>query len=552
MAGTGQADLIVGNARIHTLDRAAPQATSMAVADGRLVAIGSDSDVAGCRRPETRLVDLGGATVLPGLVDVHNHHQHAGQAELYELTFSAEASYQQVLDAVAGYASSCVPSQWIVGSSWGTGLLDQLNQPGVRQDLDRAAGGRPVMLTDDSHHNRWVNSAALQRAGIGPGTADPDGGVIVREGQTQQPNGLLLDAAGLLVSAVAQQEVALTPEQLQRASTHGIGILHSYGITTFQDAAISLPAMQSLAALDARGDLHAWIVSCMTVNDELFGYARLGDDLIAQRDPTYSRHHRPDFIKIFLDGTPPAHSGAFLQPYLPDNTHGSHFHGETTMSTGQLMGWLTKTAALGISAKIHCTGDAAVRMVLDAVESVRSQGYTEPIYHIAHGQFISASDLPRMASLGVVADISPFLWFPGVIADALGTVRPPAEVDGLQPNRSLIDSGALVAGGSDWPVSATPNPWQGIQGLVTRADPSGHRSGTLGATEAISVLEAIEVFTINGARAMGLGETTGSLQVGKSADFVVLDRDPFDTDVSQLAATHTAQTWFAGKQVYPA
>jgi len=256
-------------------------------------------------------------------------------------------------------------------------------------------------------------------------------------------------------------------------------------------------------------------------------------------------------VKIFLDGTPPARTGAFLEPYLPADEHDSApWHGGTTMPAEELLGWLRRTAALGISAKIHCTGDASVRMVLDAVEAVRAEGHTEPIYQIAHGQFIAPEDLPRFAQLGVAADISPFLWFPGVIADALSTVRPAEEVAGLQPNRSLLDSGALVAGGSDWPVSETPNPWEGIQGLVTRADPSGRRPGTLGPEQAITLAEAIEVFTVNGARAMGLADTTGSLAPGLSADFAVFDDDPFALPVDELVGLRPRATYFAGRAVH--
>ncbi len=543
------ADLIV-TGRLYTVDRERPYAEAMAVRDGRILTVGTADDVAAHRGPHTRTLDLGDAFAMPGLVDVHNHHAHAGRAELFELTFPNSASLDGILEAVRAYAATRGPDEWIVGTSWGTGLLDQLAHSAARRALDDAAGGRPVLLTDDSHHNRWASSRALQLAGIDATTPDPDHGAIVRDPETGEPSGVLLEAAGLLVEKVAAPAVALTVEQQQRASARAIEILHSYGITAFQDAAISLDQMRALAALDARGELLAWVVSSMTVNDQIFGYVELGDELIAHRAELTSRHHRPDFVKIFLDGTPPAHSGAFLTPYLPTDGFGDHFHGSTTMPADELLGWLQKTAAQGISAKIHCTGDAAVRMVLDAVEVVRADGHTAPRYQVAHGQFIAPDDLPRFAQLGVAADISPFLWFPGVIADALGTVRPAAEVEGLQPNRSLIDSGALVAGGSDWPVSETPNAWEGIQGLVTRADPFGLRPGVLGPEQAITLPEAIEVFTVNGARAMGLGEVTGSLEPGKSADFVVLDRDPFGVPVTELVTLHAERTYFAGEQVY--
>ncbi|GIT81921.1 amidohydrolase [Leifsonia sp. LS1] len=518
--------------------------------DGRILAVGSAADLERWRGPETRTMDLAGGFAMPGLIDVHNHHAHAGRAELYELAFPNTASLDDIVDAVRRYAATRGPDEWIVGSNWGTGLLDELSRPAARRALDDAAGGRPVLLTDDSHHNRWASSRALTLAGIDARTPDPEAGHILRDPATGEPTGVLLEAAGLLVEAVAAPAVALTAEQDRAASARGIEILHSYGITAFQDAAISLPQMRALAALDADGGLDAWVVSSMTVNDQIFGYAELGDALLAHRDELTTTHHRPDFVKIFLDGTPPAHSGAFLDPYLPSAEYGDDFHGGTTMPAEELLDWLRRTAAQGVSAKIHCTGDASVRMVLDAVETIRAEGHTRPIYQIAHGQFIAAEDLPRFAQLGVVADISPFLWFPGVIADALGTVRPAEEVAGLQPNRSLIDAGALVAGGSDWPVSETPNPWEGIQGLVTRADPSGRRPGTLGPEQAITLAEAIEVFTVNGARAMGLDDTTGSLAPGLSADFAVFDDNPFALPVEKLVHLRPRATYFAGRAVH--
>lgn len=544
------AELIVTGGAVYPVDARRSRAEAFAVRRGRVVAVGTAAEIEALRGPATETVDLAGGFAMPGLVDVHNHHAHAGRAALYELTFPATASVDDIAEAVRAHARGLPADRWIVGSSWGTGLLDALGRVSARHALDAAAGGRPVLLTDDSHHNRWASRRALELAGITATTPDPVGGSILRDPATGEPTGVLLEAAGLLVEAVAGPAAALSAEQEQRASAHAIGILHSYGITAFQDAAISLPQMRALGALDRRGELRAWVVSSMTVNDQIFGYAELGDALIAHRDEVAGEHHRPDFVKIFLDGTPPAHSGAFLEPYLPSPEHGDRFHGSTTMSAADLLDWLRRTAAQGISAKIHCTGDAAVRMVLDAVEAVREDGHTEPIYQIAHGQFIAPEDLPRFARLGVVADISPFLWFPGVIADALGTVRPEQEVAGLQPNRSLLDTGALVAGGSDWPVSETPNPWEGIQGLVTRADPAGRRPGTLGAEEAVTLAEAIEIFTINGARAMGLGDTTGSLEPGKSADFVVFDTDPFALPVEELVSLRPRATYFAGRAVH--
>jgi hypothetical protein len=546
------ADLIVTNARIITAERGVPRAEAIAVAHGTLLAVGSASGAERFHGPETLVEDARGAVIMPGFVDVHNHHAHAGKADLFELTFSASDPLERVIDAVHDYADQLGPADWVIGSSWGTGLLDELSRVSARVALDAASGGRPVLLTDDSHHNRWANTRALELAGITRDTPDPQGGVIVRDPATGEPTGILLEAAGLIVASTALRSSRLTAAQYEDASERAIGILHSFGITAFQDAAVSLETMRALHALDRRGMLAAWVVSSMTANDQIFGYDTIGDELIAQGEKYRSPHHRPDFIKIFLDGTPPAHTGAFLRPYLPDADHGDHYHGTPTMSPDELLGWLQRTARLGISAKIHCTGDASVRMVLDAVQIVRAEGHRDVRYQIAHGQFISPEDLPRLAELDVAADISPFLWFPGVIADALSHVRPAGEVAGLQPNRSLIDSGALVAGGSDWPVSETPNAWEGIQGLVTRMDPHREHPGSLGPNEAITLTEAIEVFTVNGATAMGLGDVTGSLRPGKSADFIVVDRDPYETPPSELAGIGIVETWFAGESVFRA
>jgi len=341
-------------------------------------------------------------------------------------------------------------------------------------------------------------------------------------------------------------------EDLARAATRGIEILHSYGITGFQDAAASLQLMGALKELDDDGRLQAWVVTSMQANDFIFGTQPLGEGIIAHREEVRSTHHRPDFIKIFLDGVPPAGTAAFLEPYLPAAGFGECHCGGTTMDPAELEGWLMRTAERGISAKIHCTGDASVRLVLDTVQKVRAAGYTQVKYHIAHGQFVHPDDIPRFAELDVTADISPSLWFPGVISEAIATVLPADKAGQMQPNRSLLDSGARLAGGSDWPVSVSPNAWEGIYGLVTRQDPTGQFPGTLWPEQAITLQEAIGVYTTACAEAMGIDDVAGSLAPGKSADFVLLSDDPYAIDIDRVRHITARQTWFAGKKVFDA
>lgn len=542
------ADLIITGANIFTVNDDVPWASAMAISGGKVIAIGTEDDVARYRNGATREQDLGGAFVTPGFVDAHNHHAIAGRAELYQLSFSLEANFAEVLAAVRDYAHGKGPEEWIVGSAWGSGLITELSGPAARAALDDAAGRRPVILTDDSHHNRFVNSRALELAGVTAETPDPEGGNIIRD-EAGEPTGLLLETAGLLVEEAVRESHTLTREQHRNSSARAIEICHSYGITSFQDAAVSVEQLQALKELDDAGELHAWVVSSMTVNDQIFGYGVLGDELISRGEEFRSPHHRPDFIKIFLDGTPPGLSGAFLEPYLP-NQYGHNHCGETTMAPDELLDWLRRTAERGISAKIHCTGDAAVRAVIEAVAQIRAEGHADILYQIAHGQFIHPDDVTKLAELNITIEFSPFLFFPGVIADALGTVRPAEEIQRIAPMRTLIDSGVLVAGGSDWPVSETPNAWEAVHGLVTRSDPYGGRPGQLAPEEAISVGEAIRAFTLNAARACGIGDVAGSLESGKSADFAVHSQNPFEVEPTKLVKTVVDQTWFAGVQVY--
>lgn len=539
-------DLILTGGRVYTVDAEQPWAEAIAVAGGRISAVGANAEIAALAGPGTETRDLAGRFLMPGLVDVHNHHFLAGKEELFELRVPLGAHLDGILAAVRDHAASLPADAWVVGGPWASDRLGEVNTAEALAKLDEAAGGRPVMLSDDSHHNRWASTRAMELAGV---EAGQHGVVLDAEGR---PTGVLLEAAGLPVARAQQAAGALAPEDERRAAQRGVEILNSFGVTAFQDAGVSAHIMEALRSLDAAGELHAWVVSSMLVNDEIFGFERIGDGLVFDGERYRTEHHRPDFVKIFLDGVPPTRTGAFIEPYLPDDVHGAHFHGETLLDPAELTDWLRRAAQSGLSAKIHCTGDASVHEVLNAVETLRAEGLTETRYQVAHGQFVHPDDVPRFGELGVSADISPFIWVPGPIVEAIREVLPRERADRMQPNRSLLDAGAVVAGGSDWPVSPSPNAWEGIHGLVTREDPSGQYPGTLWAEQAITLAEAIAAFTIGGAEAMGLAHETGSLTVGKSADFVLLNRDPFEHPVGELVQTAVTETWFAGRRVFAA
>lgn len=535
---------IFTGARIYSGNPAAPWAESIAITSGRISAIGSTEVVTALAGPRTVLRELDGAFVMPGLIDVHTHHFLAGREDLFELRIPLGAHLDEIVESVRRHSTDLPEDAWVVGGPWASDRMNEVNTVEALARLDEAAGGRAVVLSDDSHHNRWVSTRAMALAQVSAGQP----GVLLDD--SGRATGVLLEAAGLPVAQAQQDAGALSLADERRASRRGVEILNSFGITAFQDAGVSTGILRALHSLDAAGELDAWVVSSMLVNDEIFGFADIGEDLVFGGEQYRTPHHRPDFVKIFLDGVPPTRTGAFIEPYLPDDAHGAHFHGTPLLDPTELTDWLRRIAEGGLSAKVHCTGDASARQVLDAVETLRGEGYTDTRVQIAHGQFIHPDDIARFAALGVSADISPFIWVPGPIVEAIREVLPRERADRMQPNRALLDTGALVAGGSDWPVSPSPNAWEGIHGLVTREDPSGQYSGTLWPEQAITLEEAIAAFTISAAEAMGIAHETGSLQVGKSADLVFLDRDPFLGAARVLAQTRVTETWFAGRRVY--
>jgi predicted amidohydrolase YtcJ len=225
------ADLIVIAGTIATLNPDQPWVEALAVANGKVLAVGSRQDIEQSHRgPRTVIHELTGATIMPGLHDAHNHHQIAGKAALMEVEFLPTASLAEILAAIKEYSSRLPEDAWVVGGSWGSTLIEQLSHPQTKAVLDEASGGRPVLLVDDSHHNKWANSAALQLSGISADTPDPVDGTIMRYPGTNEPTGVLFETAGLIVERVMNELNPMTPALWADTSERGMQILHSYGV----------------------------------------------------------------------------------------------------------------------------------------------------------------------------------------------------------------------------------------------------------------------------------------------------------------------------------
>lgn len=549
-------ELIFHNGNVFTADAAASRAEAIAVAGGTIVAVGHDLDIKSLAGPGTRMVDLGGSMLLPGIVDVHNHHLRGGQADLYELKLLPTMSFDAVLETVRARCATTKPGEWVFGGIWGSQLVEVIGRASSLAALDAVSGAHPVMLRDDSQHNRWVNSRALELIGIDAGTPDPQDGQILRDAETGAATGLLLERASGLAEQAVERSIPDLAERNKASCRRAVEILNGFGVTAFQDATTTLPFLEALAALDRANELNGWCVASLPAQRTLSGADLVGDALIVRREAYRTRHVRPDFIKLFMDGVPTTRTAAMLTPYRATRLQGCCFCGDPLISIPDLVRWIAKAEKHRMRVKVHCTGDAAVRDTLDAIDVVRS--FNGPgngpgaTHQIAHAGFVAPADIPRFRALDVAADLSPIIWYPGPIQEAIRAAMPEDRADCYWPLRDLHAAGALMAAGSDWPVVANPDPWLGIEGMITRRNPRGGYDGALWPEQALDLETVLRIYTVNAARAMGLSDLTGSIEAGKSADFILVDRDLFATAPELLSQTRVLSTWFEGRQVHEA
>lgn len=540
-------DTILTGARIRTMDPARPHAQALAIAQGRVLAAGSVSDIAVLAGPGTRTHHLGGRCVMPGLIDAHAHPLWGACRDLFEVFAGLGTPLPVLLDLVATRAAQVPPGTWIIGGPW---------QPFRRGDLgarpadllDRITPHHPVALKDASQHSLWVNSAALALAGIGPGTADIPGGEIER-GPDGTPTGILIEAATSLV----QPLLAPSAANLDRAARHASAYFHSLGITGVKEAMAFEAELAAYAGADADGALKLHVAAHLTRYSPFNGDFIPFDVLSDLRTRYGHGHIGTDFAKLFLDGVPISRTAAFTDPYPGvDSPHDAERL--LLIPPDRLAQELIALDAAGFTVKMHAAGDRAIQAGLDAIAAARAENGPSGLRHeIAHTNFVRPQDLPRFAALGAVAEVSPKLWFPNPVTPGQRQVLGPDRADRIHPIAALLRAGAEVIYGSDWPAAAPDaDPWVGLAGMLTRADPTGRHPGFVGRDQAISLDTALPLFTTNGARSLGLDGKTGALVPGASADLIVLPTDPADLDAPAVAAIRPLATLFEGRVVYGA
>lgn len=543
------ADRVLRNGAIYTVNGAQPWAEAVAIADGRFVAVGDNDEVDTLVGQDTEVTDLQGRMAMPGMFDIHIHPVDGAMATLYDCSFPFTSTVEEILEHVAGCVSEAESGEWVRGGQWAVGLAT-LDQSIDAELLDTVAPDNPVFLMDSTVHNAWVNSLALQRLDIGPDTTDPPGGAIVRDSEGM-PIGILIDdAAYNAISTLPDY----SPKQYEEALAWIVAMLNRYGVTGFKDAIAEAGALRAYNALDRSGRLNARVAASLIWKREWIQSHE--DHLlnIEQRDSYRSERVNPDFIKIFLDGIAPSRTAYMLEPYLPHDAFPADFRGEPLHDSATLTEDVINFDAQGLTVKMHAVGDGALRQGLDAIEAARAANGPSGLRHeISHAGIMHADDIGRFAELDAIPELAPILWYPvpGVVeAQTAAIGRERAEFS--FPIRSLVESGAEPAFGSDWPaVVPTPNPWPGVEALLTRQDPYlEDPQEAKWAEQAVDLETALEIVTINGAKALKVEEIAGSIEVGKSADLIVLHRNLFEIPVRDIAETQVLATIFEGRTVY--
>ena len=538
------------NGAIYTADANDTMVEALVIGNDTILYTGDNAGANKYISSARNIIDLNGRMLMPGLTDAHVHPIRGAVKDLYECNFEFNATPNEVQQAVKKCVDAQPESDWIIGGQWDSAYFQNNDIESPRALLDEVSNGKAVYLRDDSLHNIWVNSRALEIAGFDESTPDPENGTIVRD-ENGVPNGILLETAA---KAMNEFKADYNPTQLQNAASEFVRVANSYGLTGAKGASTYTHELQALYDVDQNPGLTLHVGASIRTLDGRRSEPLDYDEIELTRKKYTGKNLHTDFVKIFLDGVPtPARTAAMLTPYIDDPAHPRDFDGgpllvdEATLTTD-----LIALDQRGFTVKIHTAGDRSVRVALNAIEATRKANGNNALRHeLAHAGYIDPHDIPRFAELNAVVDMSPILWYPSAIMDAIYQAVPKERGQQYYPVRALLDNSAPLLAGSDWPaVSINVNPWGGIEALVTRANPYGHYPGTLWPEQAITLVEALRIYSIDGARALKLEQKTGSLEVGKLADFIMLEQNIFDLPIDQVSEIQPLQTWFKGKKVY--
>jgi len=525
------ANLVLTNGNIHTMDKQTPHVEAVAIAQDRILAVGSNSAMRDLLAPDGQDIDLAGQTVFPGFIDAHLHFMSYGLS-LREIDLVGTNSLNEAVQRVADRATTTDHGTWLTGRGW-----DQVNWASgfpAKADLDRVAPNHPVFLRRKCGHAGWANTQALTAAGITAATPDPDGGEIERDATTGEPTGILLETAMTLVGdLIAEPTHDEAVEAVRAAMTH----VHKMGIVGVHNME-GAPALRAFQQLREDGDLKLRLVQQIPEADldeaiALGIRSGFGDDWI-----------RIGALKIFSDGALGARTALMVEPYEDEPNN----YGIAVATAEHLDQQIEKAARNGLAVHIHAIGDKANRNVLDAIEKTRKARIGLHLRHrIEHAQILHPDDVTRFVELDVIPSMQPIHCTQDIVyADANWGARSRL----AYAWSTLLSTGAVLAFGSDAPVE-TPDILTGIYAAVTRRRPDGFPSEEgWYPEECITATEAVYAYTLGAAYSAGEEQRKGSITAGKLADLVMLDRDILTEDASAILAAAVTGTMVGGKFVY--
>jgi hypothetical protein len=535
------ADLVLRHGAIYPVASDSLRVEALAVRDGQIVYLG---DARGAERligGRTAVLELAGRMVLPGFRDTHLHPS-AGVG-LSECRFDELKTREIVLDSVRKCAAAHPEQPWVRGRGWQLPVFPDANPR--KEWLDAVVPDRPVYLTAADGHSVWVNSKALALAGVSQSTRDPPNGRIERDPKTGEPSGTLRERAVDLVASVLPPR---TQTELRAGLLRAVALANSFGIVALHEASADPALLEAYAALDSAGQLTARTIASIRV-DPPDGKAQL-DSLRAWRGRFAGRRYfSPGAAKIFVDGVIEAKTAALLAPYL--GTNDSTWSGEPNLSPAALDTLVAAIDAAGFQVHQHAIGDRAVRMALDALAFARRHnGPRDARPIIAHLELIDSVDIPRFAELEVIPSFQP-LWAyaDDYITRLTEPVLGPERSRWLYPIGSVAKTGAHLAAGSDWSVSSL-NPLDAIQVAVTRRALDAPPGPAWIPQEVVSLRTILVAYTSGGAYAAGEEATRGTLELGKAADLVVLDRDLYRIPANEIHTAKVLLTLLDGREVW--
>ncbi len=532
------ADLVLRGGAVYTVDASRSWAEAVAVRAGRIVYVGTDAGLLPWIGPQTRRVDLKGKMLLPGFHDSHVHLASGG-IELGECDLNGMTKEDEILGALKAYAERNPQKKWLRGGGWPLTLSGGNPHKSL---LDKIVADRPVILDAFDGHSSWCNSRALEIAGITKETPDPPRGRIERDPATGQPTGTLREAARRLVFNKAPP---YTHDEYVTGLRRGLEMANRFGITSVQEARVTDQHLNAFAELDKSGELTVRAVGSMWF-DVAKGMSQI-PQYVEWRTKYQSKRLRATAVKIFQDGVIESRTAALLQPYLG---HGNE-RGWLNLEPEVLKPLAAELDRLGFQIHIHAIGDLGIQSSLDALEFARDRnGSRDSRHHIAHIQLFDPPDIARFRRLGVVANFQPlWAWADSYIVDMTWPVLGPERSRWLYPMRSIANTGAVIACGSDWSVTSM-NPLDAIQVAVTRRGLTEGPGPAWLPEEVVDLPLMLASYTINGAYVSFQERETGSIEVGKAADLIVLDRNLFEIPPHEIHRAKVLLTLLEGKEVF--